>query len=279
MFQPRASKEFPVVLIISGSGPTDRDGNSILLPGKNNSLLQLADSLAQHGIGTLRYDKRGIGKSRPDTMMSEQNMTIDLIADDAKAMYDWLKSQGYKNIFIAGHSEGSLIGLMIASELKPKGFISIAGAGRKAGDLLKEQLAGQLSPQLSTELNNSIDSLERGESVSVVNAALMSLLRPSIQPYMKSWLKQDPQKLISKLSCPVLILQGTKDLQVKEIDAQKLLQAKQDAKLVMIKNMNHVLKQVDSDKPEDNVKAYSDPNLQVVKELISTITSFILSSQ
>jgi esterase/lipase len=212
-------------------------------------------------------------------MMSEQNLTMDLIVEDAKAMYDWLKSQGYKNIYIAGHSEGSLIGMMIASELNPKAFITIAGAGRKAGDLIKEQFAGQLPPQLSKELNNSIDSLERGLSVSVVNASFMSLLRPSIQPYMKSWLKQDPQKLINQLSCPVLILQGTKDLQVKEIDAQKLFQAKKDAKLTMIKNMNHVLKQVDSDKPEDNVKAYSDPNLPVVKELISTITSFILSSR
>jgi len=275
VFQPLNSKEFPVVLIISGSGPTDRDGNSILLPGKNNCLLQLADSLAQHGIATLRYDKRGIGKSLPDTMMNEEAMTIDVIANDAKAMYDWLKSNGYKNIYIAGHSEGSLIGLMIALNLKPKGFISIAGAGSKAGDLLKEQLASQLPAELRTEFTNDIDSLERGLSVSAVHPSLMSLLRPSIQPYMKSWLKQDPQKLISQLTCPVLIMQGTKDLQIKEIDAQKLYQANQKSKLIMIRNMNHVLKQVDSDKSSDNVNAYSDPSLPVSKELITTITNFI----
>jgi pimeloyl-ACP methyl ester carboxylesterase len=277
IFQPANSKDFPVVLIISGSGPTDRDGNSILLPGKNNCLLQLADSLAQHGIATVRYDKRGIGKSFPDTMMKEETMTIDVIANDVKAMYDWLKSNGYKNIYIAGHSEGSLIGMMMASTLKPKGFISIAGAGRKAGDLLKEQVAGQLPAELRTEFNNDIDSLERGLSVSTVNASLMSLLRPSIQPYMKSWLKQDPQKLISQLSCSILIVQGTKDLQIKEMDAQNLYRANQKSRLVIIRNMNHVLKQVDSDKSADNVNAYSDPNLPVSGELVTTITNFIQS--
>src|SRR6266496_4582206 len=185
LFQPFNSKKSLVILIIAGSGPTDRDGNSIALPGKNNSLLQLADSLAEYGIASLRYDKRGIGKSQPDTIMGEQNLTIDNIADDAEAMYNWLMAQGYANIYIAGHSEGSLIGMMIAEKLKPAGFISIAGAGRKAGDILKEQVAAQL-PGLKTELDNDIDSLERGLSVSTVNPSLAGLLRPSIQPYMKS---------------------------------------------------------------------------------------------
>src|SRR5437762_5123018 len=185
-FQPLSNKKPLVVLIIAGSGPTDRNGNSIALPGKNNSLLQLADSLAQYGIATLRYDKRGVGKSQPDTIVGEETLTIDNIADDAQAMYNWLMSQGYKNIYIAGHSEGSLIGMMIAEKLKPAGFISIAGAGRKAGDILKEQVAAQL-PGLKIELDNDIDSLERGLSVSAVNPSLAGLLRPSVQPYMKSW--------------------------------------------------------------------------------------------
>jgi len=279
IFEPLNNKGFPIVLIISGSGPTDRDGNSILLPGKNNSLLQLADSLAHHGIATLRYDKRGIGKSFPDTMMREEDATIELIADDAKAMYEWLKAHGYDNIFIAGHSEGSLIGLMIAEKLKPKGFISIAGAGRKAGDILKEQLTDQLPAQLKTEFNNDIDSLERSLSVSTVNKSLMSLMRPSIQPYMRSWLKLDPQKLINKINCPILIVQGTKDLQIKETDAKNLHTANPKSKLILIKNMNHVLKQVESDNADDNAKAYSDPNLPVSKELVTAIANFILSAK
>jgi pimeloyl-ACP methyl ester carboxylesterase len=279
IFQPLNTKSFPIVLIIAGSGPTDRDGNTILLPGKNNSLLQLADSLAQHGIATLRYDKRGIGKSIPDTRMREEEITIDVIANDAKAMYEWLKTNGYNSIFIAGHSEGSLIGLMISEKLRPQGFISIAGAGRKGGDILREQLAGQLPAQLKTEFDNDLDSLERGLSVSTVNTSLMGLMRPSVQPYVKSWLKLDPQNLIRQLNCPILIVQGTRDLQIKEIDAQKLYQANPASKLVMIKNMNHVFKQLESDKTDDNIKAYSDPNLPVSKELITTITNFIQSTR
>jgi uncharacterized protein len=275
LFQPLNHKNSPVVLIISGSGPTDRDGNSILLPGKNNSLLQLADSLAQYGIATLRYDKRGIGKSKPDTLLDEESLTINDIADDAQAMYEWLKKQGYNDIYVAGHSEGSLVGMMTAAKVNPKGFISMAGAGRKAGDILREQTAGQLSPALKKEFDNAIDSLERGMTVTSVNPSLMNLLRPSIQPYMRSWLSLDPQKIISRLKCPVLIVQGTKDLQVKERDARDLYKASQNSKLAIIKNMNHVLKQVDSDQVNDNVKAYSDPDLPVIKELITAIVNFI----
>ena len=278
LFQPFNSKKSLVILIIAGSGPTDRDGNSIALPGKNNSLLQLADSLAEYGIASLRYDKRGIGKSQPDTIMGEQNLTIDNIADDAEAMYNWLMAQGYANIYIAGHSEGSLIGMMIAEKLKPAGFISIAGAGRKAGDILKEQVAAQL-PGLKTELDNDIDSLERGLSVSTVNPSVAGLLRPSIQPYMKSWLRLDPQKIISRLNCPVLIVQGTKDIQIKEIDAKNLYQAKQKSKLVIINNMNHVLKQVNSNQAKDNINAYSDPGLPVMKELVTAMVNFILQTR
>jgi len=277
-FQPLSNKKSSVVLIIAGSGPTDRNGNSIALPGKNNSLLQLADSLAQYGIATLRYDKRGIGKSQPDTIVGEENVTIDNMTDDAEAMYNWLMSQGYYNIYIAGHSEGSLIGMMIAEKLKPAGFISIAGAGRKAGDILKEQVAAQL-PGLKTELDSDIDSLERGLSVSAVDPSLAGLLRPSIQPYMRSWLRLDPQKIMGGLNCPVLIIQGTKDLQIKETDAKNLYRAKQKSKLVIINNMNHVLKQVDSGQAKDNINAYSDPTLPVMQELVTAIVNFILQTR
>ncbi len=280
LFQPFSSNQnSPVVLIIAGSGPTDRDGNSILLPGKNNSLLQLADSLAEYGIASLRYDKRGVGKSKPDTIMKEEDITINDIVDDAEAMYNWLKKQGFSNIYVAGHSEGSLIGMMVAEKVRPKGFISIAGAGRKAGDILKEQLSNQLTPDLKTKFDSDIDSLENGFSVSSIDPSLASLLRPSVQPYMKSWLKLDPKKLISHLNCPVLILQGAKDLQVKVTDAKNLHEAQKNSKLFIINNMNHVLKEVDSDQRNDNIKAYSDPNFPLLKEFVTSIVNFILPNR
>lgn len=274
-FQPLQDDKKNAVLIIAGSGPTDRDGNSPLLPGKNNSLLQLADSLVNHGMAVLRYDKRGIGKSKMSAGLGEENTTFPDMTADAVALYDWIKEQGYTNIYIAGHSEGSLVGMIVAGQVKARGFISMAGAGRKAGDILKEQLSAQLTPELNQQFAVAIDSLESGFTVSKIDPSLMSLLRPSVQPYMRSWLAVDPQKIVSGLKIPVMILQGTKDLQVKEPDAQLLAQSNKKATLVILPNINHVLKEVLSDKREENIKAYSDPKLPLPVTLINAITSFI----
>ena len=274
-FQPLQDNKKNAVLVIAGSGPTDRDGNSPLLPGKNNSLLQLADSLVKQGIAVLRYDKRGIGKSKMAAGLGEENTTFPDMTADAVALYNWIKEQGYTNIYIAGHSEGSLVGMIAAGQVKARGLISIAGAGRKAGDILKEQLSAQLTPELNQQFAAAIDSLEKGFTVSKIDPSLMSLLRPSVQPYMRSWLAVDPQKIVSGLTTPVLILQGTKDLQVKEPDAQLLAQSNKKATLVILPAINHVLKEVLSDKREDNIKAYSDPNLPLPVALISAITNFI----
>jgi uncharacterized protein len=274
-FQPLQDDKKNAVLVIAGSGPTDRNGNSPLLPGKNNSLLQLADSLVNNGMAVLRYDKRGIGKSKMSAGLGEENTTFPDMTADAIALYDWIKQQGYTNIYIAGHSEGSLVGMIAAGQVKARGFISIAGAGRKAGDILKEQLAAQLTPELNKQFAAAIDSLEKGFTVSTTDPSLISLLRPSVQPYMRSWLAADPQKIISRLKIPVLILQGTKDLQVKEPDAQLLAKSNKKATLVILPNINHVLKEVHSDKREENLKAYSDPKLPLPNALISAITAFI----
>ncbi len=274
-FQPLQDDKKNAVLVIAGSGPTDRDGNSPLIPGKNNSLLQLADSLVNHGIAVLRYDKRGIGKSKMSAGLGEENTTFPDMTADAAALYDWIKEQGYTNIYIAGHSEGSLVGMIAAGQVKARGFISIAGAGRKAGDILKEQLSAQLTPELKHQFTAAIDSLEKGFTVTKTDPSLMSLLRPSVQPYMRSWLAADPQKIISRLKIPVLILQGSKDLQIKEPDAQLLAQSHKKGTLVILPNINHVLKEVLSDKREENLKSYSDPKLPLPSALISAITGFI----
>jgi len=262
------------VLLIAGSGPTDRNGNSPLLPGANNSLLQLADSLAAHGIASLRYDKRGIGKSRFTDNASIVNSTIMDIAADAEALFGLLRQKGYKRIMIAGHSEGSLIGLLIANKVLADGFISLAGAGRKAAVLLKEQTRSQFTDALFQEFTLALDSLENGMRVTKVNPALINLLAPAVQPYLQSWLPLDPAALISKLSCPALIVQGTKDLQVTEADARALRTANPAAKLLLVDDMNHVLKIVKENDRAANIKAYSDPSLTLPGTLITGIVTF-----
>lgn len=262
------------ILLIAGSGPTDRNGNTPLLPGGNNSLLQLADSLAAHGIASLRYDKRGVGKSKLTDNASVSAMTIGDIAADAEIVFNFLRQKGYKRILIAGHSEGSLIGLLIANKVKAEGFISLAGAGRKAGILLKEQTKSQFSDKLFQEFAQALDSLENGLRVKKISPALLNLLAPVVQPYMQSWLPLDPAALIGNLSCPALIIQGTKDLQVTEADAKALHAANRAAKLLLIDDMNHVLKIVRENDRASNSKAYTDPSLPLPGSLITGIVTF-----
>lgn len=262
------------ILLIAGSGPTDRNGNTPLLPGGNNSLLQMADSLAAHGIASLRYDKRGVGKSKLTDNASVAAMTIHDIAADAESFFNLLRQRGYRRILIAGHSEGSLIGLLIADKVKADGFISLAGAGRKAGILLKEQTRAQFSDKLFQEFTLALDSLEKGLRVKKVSPALLNLLAPVVQTYMQSWLPLDPAALIGHLSCPVLIVQGTKDLQVTETDAQALHLGNPAAKLLLIDDMNHVLKIVRENDRAANSKAYTDPSLPLPGSLITGIVTF-----
>ena len=104
---------------------------------------------------------------------------------------------------------------------------------------------------------------------------LYSLFRPSVQPYLISWIKYDPQVEIKKLTIPVLIIQGTNDIQVSVNDAKLLAKAKPSAKLVLIKNMNHIFRTLESTDKAANAATYNDASLPISDELVTTITSFI----
>lgn len=259
----------PVVLIIAGSGPTDRNGNNSMM--KNNSLKQVAYALATAGIASVRYDKRGVAASTT-AGKKEADLRFDHYIEDAVAWVELLKKdKRFTSITIAGHSEGSLIGMIAASHADK--FISIAGAGQSAYVLLKEQLSKQ--PAAIKDASYAIlDSLNKGHMVKDVDPNLAMLFRESVQPYMISWFKFDPQVEIKKLKIPVLIIQGTNDLQVNEAEAQLLAKANPAAKLVVIQKMNHVLKIIDGDTNE-NMKSYNNPDLAIAPELTSAMIDFI----
>ena len=270
---PGNVKISPVVLIIAGSGPTDRNCNSPM-GMQTNAYKMLSENLAKSGIASLRFDKRGIAGSRP-AMTAESDLRFETYINDVNEWISLLKSdKRFSSIIILGHSEGSLIGMVAAGQSGIKGLISISGAGRPADIILKEQLESKLPPQLMDESNKILDSLKAGKTVSKVNLVLASLYRPSVQPYMISWLRYDPAKEISKLKIPVLIIQGSTDLQVPVADARLLSAAKPDAKLLIIENMNHVLKESDSD-PQKNMVTYNNPALPLKSGLIEEIVSFI----
>ena len=273
---PDKFRKGPIVLIISGSGPTDRDGNSAMIIGKNNSLLQLAHSLAKNNIASLRFDKRGIGKSSK-ALSSEYEIRFDNYVKDANNWVQFLKNdRRFTKIIIAGHSEGSLIG-MIAAQHAVDQFISIAGAGFPANEILKTQLAN-LPENLKNESFSIIDSLTNGLLVNKTPAALNALFRKSVQPYLISWFHYNPQVEMSKLTIPTLIIQGDNDLQVTVKDAEALKKGKPNSVLFIIQTMNHVLKKVGADKTE-NIKSYSNPELPISEELVNQIVSFIKKSK
>ena len=271
---PKSSTPIPLAVIIPGSGPTDRNGNSVLIPGANNSLKLLAEGLAAHGIASLRYDKRGVGASAASSV-NEFDMRFTNSADDAAAWVDRIRRDPrFSTITIVGHSEGSLVGMLAAPKSATDAFVSISGAGRSADKIIREQLAKQLPPDLLRYTNRALDTLFVGHRVDSVPPPLMALLRPSAQGYLISWIKIDPQAEIAKLQMPVLIVQGTLDAQVPESDAKLLAAAQPKAKLIVVDGMNHVLKKTATDQ-QSQAKSYSDPTLPVPPELIDGISAFI----
>jgi alpha-beta hydrolase superfamily lysophospholipase len=263
---------FPVALIIAGSGPTDRNGNNAQM--KNNSLLLLAHELAAQGIASLRYDKRGIGKSA-SAMISEEQLRFENYVEDAKAWSAQLKTDPrFGKLIVIGHSEGSLVGILACEQADV--FVSLAGAGRSIDVILKEQLAVQLKgkKKLLRAANEGLSKLKEGKLVENTPAELFGLFSPSVQPYMMSWMKYDPAVEISKLKIPIVIVQGTTDLQVQVKDAELLHAASVGSRYILIEGMNHIFKMAPSDR-EKNIETYSKPELPIVQELIRAICNSV----
>ncbi len=268
---PSVSEKTAVVLIIAGSGPTDRNGNNPIMT--NNSLIMLAKELQKNGIASVRYDKRGIGESK-NSGLQESDLRFEHYVKDVEDWVELLKENDrFSEIIVLGHSEGSLIGMIASQKNEVEKFISVAGAGISAGDIIRQQLKAQPPVVLNQSLP-IIEKLENGEIEENVPQMLYSLFRPSVQPYMISWFKYDPQKEIAKLDKPVLIIQGTTDIQVSVSDADKLALANKKSQKKIIEGMNHILKEAEADR-QKNIQTYSMPDLPLKKELMEVILKFI----
>lgn len=233
----------------------------------------IATGLSENGIAILRYDKRGIAKSK-DAGLQESDLRFENYIDDAKLWVELLKKdKRFNQVVIIGHSEGSLIGMIALQQTNVDKFISIAGVGRPAADILRTQLAGQPPVVLDAALP-IIDQLEKGDTIAEVPQMLNALFRPSVQPYIISWFKYDPQIEIAKLKIPILIIQGTTDIQVTVDEAELLKKANSKAELKIIEGMNHILKEVEIDR-QKNIQTYSQPDLPLKEGLINIIFKFI----
>jgi pimeloyl-ACP methyl ester carboxylesterase len=271
---PDGSGKVPVVLLHSGSGPTDRDGNSSMLSGPNDSLRMVAEALAKRGIASVRYDKRGIASSAWKGW-KEEDVRLDDYIGDAVAWVRQLRADPrFSRVVMAGHSEGALIASVACRQAPTDACVLISGAGRPVDEVLREQLKPKLPPPLFDQSERVLAALKDGKMVDDVPPPLMFLYRPSVQPYLVSLLKYDPPTAVAALKMPVLILQGTTDIQVQVSDAKALAAAAPRAKLVIVDGMNHVLKMVGDD-PAAQMKSYSRPDLPVAPQLIDALSGFV----
>lgn len=271
---PKNEGPFPVMILIAGSGPTDKDGNTIGNPGKNNSLKMLAESLAEKGIASIRYDKRGIGENM-QLAGREADLRFEQYIDDAAAWIQFAKKDGlFSKVGIIGHSEGSLIGMEAAKKTETDIFISLAGPGEPIDQVLIKQLEEQLTPKLLTESKDILAKLKQGKQVETVSADLQNVFRPSVQPYMISWIQYNPIESVKELNIPVLIVNGNRDIQVPATNAKALHTEKSDSELLILEKMNHVLKEAPADRA-GNLATYTNPELPLSTGLINGIIEFL----
>lgn len=264
------SKKTKLVIIIAGSGIPDRDGNA---PGiQTNSTKYLSEDLAKNGYAVYAFDKRTIAQIKAGNV-SEKDMSFDDLIADAKDIIKYFRAKkAYSKIIIAGHSEGSLVG-MIAARDNADAFISLAGMGRSFDEVVVEQIAKQ-APFLKEETQKNFDLLKSGQTFELKNQMLESIFRESVQPFIISILKYNPAVEIKKLEIPILLINGTKDLQVSVEDAKKLKEANPNSELVIIENMNHVFKEIKGDNTE-NVSSYTNIELPIIPELTRNILIFL----
>jgi uncharacterized protein len=276
-----ASGQAPMVLIIPGSGPTDRDGNNPL-GVKASTYRLLAEGLAARDVGTVRIDKRGMFASSA-AVVDGNAVTIDDYVADVQAWIAVIRKQtGVSCVWVLGHSEGGLVALAAAQKVTDIcGLLLVATAGQPLGEVLRVQLRSNPAnaPVLDWAMT-AIDSLEAGKRVDVtgMHPALMPLFAPQVQGFLINAFSYDPAKLIAAVSRPVLIVQGKRDFQVSVADAERLKLAAPKAELVLLPDANHVLKAVASDDKRANIATYADPTLPLAPGVVDAITSFVAGS-
>jgi fermentation-respiration switch protein FrsA (DUF1100 family) len=267
-----ASGKIPVVIIMAGNGPTDRDGNNAERDIHANTYKLLAYALGKNGIASLRYDKRLVGQSV--TTEKEKQLSFEDYTDDAVSLIGMLNDdQRFSKIIIAGHGDGALAGMLATSDEPVSQYISLEGSAETGEKIMTDRMK-QGPSYLADEFKTILDSLRRGKTTDNVDPALYHVARTSIQPYIMSWCRYDPIREIKTLKMPVLLIQGTTDLEVSADNGLKLNKAKTNAILKIIRGMNYVLKDAPADK-DANLATYKNPDLPLNKEMVQDIVDFI----
>lgn len=264
-------KSQPLAIFIHGSGNVDRNGNQTMMNANANYIKMLNDSLVSRGIAFFRFDKRTATPSNIKFIMS--NMSFEGFVEDINLIINTFKDdKRFSSITLIGHSQGSLIG-MLANHSHVDKYISLAGPSKSIDHILVEQVRLQNGNEIADKMESHFKELAEQGSIDNVDPMLLSLFNKPTQPFMLSWMAYTPSEEIKRVELPILIINGNKDLQVSVTEAETLHQANLKSKLIIIDNMNHVLKTIEKD--EDNMASYMSPDFPLSKQLVDEITTFI----
>lgn len=266
------------VLILPGSGPTDRNGNSAF-GLTTDAYKHLAEGLAKAGIASLRYDKRGLAASRnraDGTPVTEESLTIETSAADAATLVGFLAKQaGITRVALVGHSEGGLVALLAARRAEVDRIVLVTAAGFPLGQVLRKQFARQPIPEETMAgIERAIAAIEAGKEVGQLLPPLDQLFRASVQPFLRSVLTLDPTTLVKETKRPLLVIGGGNDLQIGRFDFDALRGAKEGVQSLWLTQLTHTLKAADP-QDESQRKAYTDPAIPVLPELIEKLAEFV----
>jgi pimeloyl-ACP methyl ester carboxylesterase len=307
---PEGAGKHPVVILISGSGPQDRD-ESIL---KHKPFWVLADYWTRNGFAVLRFDDRGVGASEGDFASA----TSADFATDVEAGVNFLKKHdriNAKKIGLAGHSEGGMIAPIVASKNKSLAFIVLlAGPGvpgnelllKQSYDIMKQQdfEASELAMAQKTSakiyeaiIKDTKEELGVGDIVKLVKADAEALdeatrksigldeatLRQSITslqtPWMRYFIRYQPKEYLKKVKCPVLAINGEKDLQVaakpnlEGIEAALKSAKNKNVKIVSLPNLNHLFQTAETGAVDEYIKieeTFSPEAMKLVLDWMKT---------
>lgn len=267
LLTPKDQNIAPLVILIAGSGPTDRNGNQSFM--KNDMLKKIAESMSNNGIASFRYDKRIVKQIRNKTI--DKDISFDDFVTDAKSVISYFKPN-YKTIVVAGHSQGSLVGLL-ALEEGVSGFISLAGAGKPIDEILIEQIS-KTAPMFLEDSKRVLTLLKAGKTTTDFPMALSSIFNLDVQGFMSNWMQYNPTEEMKKHNIPTLIINGDKDLQVSVDEANLLHKAAQNGVLLIVEKMNHIMVKIEGEQLE-NMKSYNDTSLEISPEVEKSMIEFI----